>query len=231
MNDIVVYTAITGRYDTLRAPPRLWRESAHFVAFLDHKGTHRGWDTRLAARTFADPCRNAKIHKILCHRYFPKARFSVWIDGSIRITSKTPLRQFICESLGTSDLAVFPHRTRDCVYDEAKACLLQNKDATDTIVRQIARYRQEGYPPNNGMVECCVLIRRHSREMKVFCEAWHQEIMSNSRRDQLSFNYLAKGFDLKYRVLPGTIADNPHFVRLPHNTTKSARGPKSSWLI
>jgi hypothetical protein len=218
MNDIAVYTAIAGRYDRLKAPPRLWRQSADFVAFLDYQERHRDWEIRPTARISDDPCRNAKIHKILCHRYLPGVEFSVWIDGCIKITSTTPLRKFIRESLGHADLAVFPHRLRDCVYDEAAACLRQEKDVAGTIIRQIRRYRREGYPAHHGMTESCVLIRRHSRKMMLFCEAWHQEISSNSRRDQLSFNYVAKQFGLKYRLLPGTIADNPHFRRLPHGS-------------
>jgi hypothetical protein len=214
--DIVVYTAIGAGYDSLKPVPAGWLGEVEFVAFLDSPRTAPGWDVRPLHAEFDDPCRNAKIHKILPDKYFPEARYSLWIDGSIVIKSPIPARQLFEEQLKDHDLALFRHRRRRCVYDEAAICLERAKDAAHLIERQIAKYRTEGYPAQNGLAECCVLLRRHTEQIRLFGEAWYEEIRTQSRRDQLSFNYVCRKLGLTYKELPGLISRNDHFVREPH---------------
>ncbi len=219
MSKIVVYTAITHGYDVLKPPPESWRGEAEFVAFLDTPAQVPGWTYRPIYRRFKDPCRNAKIHKILPHEYFPDAEYSLWIDGTITIKSKLPLRQWAKRFLAHHDLALFKHRYRDCIYEEAAACLALKLDRPELIHRQMQRYFKEGYPAKNGLAECMVLFRRHTRKMRLFNEAWYREIHTGSRRDQLSFNYVAHKLGFHYQYLPGLIWDNPHFNRARHAKT------------
>lgn len=216
MKNFVVYTAVTAEYDKLRPPSELWRKEADFVAFLEEPTNVPGWQYRPIYKRFHDPCRNAKIHKILPHRYFPEAEYSLWMDGSIAIKSELPLRHWANKFLRHHDLALFKHRYRNCLYDEAAACLALKLDDPRLINRQMQRYFEEGYPPNNGLAECMVLFRRHTRRMRQFNEAWYQEIHGGSRRDQLSFNYVARRLGFKYNYLPGLIWNNPHFSRAQH---------------
>lgn len=216
MSNLVVYTAITQGYDALRPPPVLWQAEADFVAFLDQPPATAGWQYRPIYKRFQDPCRNAKIHKILPHKYFPQAEYSLWIDGTISIKSPLAISLWADKFLRHHDLAIFKHRYRDCLYDEAAACLALKLDSPTLINRQMQRYFREGYPPKNGLAECMVLFRRHTKKMQQFDEAWYHEIHSGSRRDQLSFNYVAHKLGFKYQQLPGLIWDNPHFYRAQH---------------
>jgi hypothetical protein len=214
--NIVVYTAISQGYDRLNAPPGLWRSETAFVAFLEKPPTTAGWEFRPIYRRFRDPCRNAKIHKILPHKYFPDAEYSLWVDGSVKIKSTLPLARWIEEYLSHHDLAVFQHRVRNCCYMEAKACIDKRRDSFAVINRQMQRYFEDGYPRNNGLAECTVLFRRHTKRIEQFNEKWYAEIRAFSRRDQLSFNYVAHKLGVKYELLPGNLSDNPHFDWLPH---------------
>ncbi len=223
MNKIIVYTAITNGYDRLHPVPEAWRDSAHFVAFLDQPQPARGWEIRPICRRFGDPCRNAKIHKILAHRYFPHAEYSLWVDGSVVIKSTLPLPHWVETYLSQSDLAVFKHRLRNCLYQEGAVCLALGYDSRKLINRQMQKYFALGYPPNNGLAECTVLFRRHTVEVKQLNEEWYQEIRAHSRRDQLSFNYVAHKLNFKYSHLPGNISSNAHFEWRPHLL---ARRPK-----
>ena len=112
MSKIVVYTAIAGNYDTLKEPPGKLLKEADFVAFCDFIPTTRAWQIQKTCAEFADPARNAKIHKILPHIFFPEATYSLWIDGSVKINRAFPIRQWIEEYLGEHDLAVFKHPAR-----------------------------------------------------------------------------------------------------------------------
>jgi len=217
MHSIVVYTAFTKGYDILRMPPPHWRGNADFVAFLDEPEQHPFWDVRMIERKFSDPCRNAKIHKVLPHIYFPNAKYSIWMDGSIEAIATIGLQQLINTHLQFHDLAIFEHRFRKCIYEEAEVCIASRKDTQEVINRQMQKYRGEGYPVNNGLVEGGVLIRRHSEQVKRFNETWHTEIVEHSRRDQLSFNYVARKIGLQYKLLPGSFHGNPYFKLCSHD--------------
>lgn len=216
MKDIVVFTAISADYDELRPVPELWREEAECIAFIEGATAVPGWHGRPLHREFEDPCRNAKIHKILPHRYFPDARYTVWIDGAIEIKATEKLTVFLQRSLAQRDLAVFPHRTRNCIYEEARACIKAEKDAEDVIAAQIERYRNDGYPPGRSLAECTVIVRRNTPSTREFSEAWYREICAHSRRDQLSFDYTTWKLGFEHAWLPGRINNNAHFRRHRH---------------
>jgi hypothetical protein len=216
MSDFVVYTAITNGYDSLKTPPAQWSNEAEFIAFLDEPNLRSGWKFRKIYRRFNDQCRNAKIHKILAHKYFPQAKYSLWIDGSVFIKSKLPPHSWVNSYLNRHDLAVFKHHARSCIYQEALACIQLGLDSDKVINRQMKRYFAKGYPVNNGLAECTVLLRRHTEKVKAFNELWYREIIKGSRRDQLSFNYTAHKLGLKYQQIPGVIYNNPHFLQTKH---------------
>jgi hypothetical protein len=218
---IVVYTAISQGYDVLKPAWPLWKARADFVAFLDAPQPAPGWEIRPLHQEFKDPCRNAKIHKLLPHLYFPDADYSLWIDGSIETKSTLPIGRWADEYLREHDLALFKHPSRNCVYEEAMACLKGRSDDTAIIERQMQKYCDEGYPFDNGSAECTVLFRRHTKKTAKFNEAWWTEIKAHSRRDQLSFAYAAHKLGFKYTYLPGLIFNNPHFRRGWHTAKRS----------
>ncbi|HVU37313.1 MAG TPA: glycosyltransferase domain-containing protein [Opitutales bacterium] len=216
LENSVVYTAITNDYDQLNAPNKSWSQQAKFVAFLDQDQNVPGWQVRPIYRRFRDPCRNAKIHKVLSHVYFPKANYSIWVDGSVQIISTESFARFAEEQLRAHDLAVFKHRNRTCAYQEAKACLYERRDAFKIIDAQMKKYFRDGYPLNNGLAECMVLLRRHTPQIMRFNEKWYAQINAYSRRDQLSFNYVAHKLGVKIKYFEGDISNNLHFRWLPH---------------
>jgi TOD1/MUCI70, glycosyltransferase-like domain len=216
LGSIVVYTAITARYDSLQELARAATTQAAFVVFLDEPSQSATWRVLPAHGGFADPNRNAKIHKILPHVHLPAAEYTLWIDGSVTFLEPDSIARLIDVHLADCDLAVFRHRTRTCVYQEASVCLQRRLDEPEVIWQQVCRYTQEGYPANAGLAECSVILRRHTPAVKAFNEAWWDEITRGSRRDQLSFGYVARKVGLRYGFLPGTISDNPWFRRGLH---------------
>jgi len=224
MSKIVVYTAIAGKYDLLKEPPGKLLKEADFVAFCDFTLPNTAWQIRKVCSEFEDPCRNAKIHKILPHLFFPEAAYSLWIDGSVKITRPFPIRQWIQEHLREHDWAVFKHSERQCIYEEGDACIRLAMDDPAIIRNQMARYRSEQYPPNNGLVESPVILRRHTEAVRRLNEAWFQEIKNNSRRDQLSFNYIAHKNSLKFSHLPDSLRYGPgRYFRIQFHLAQELR--------
>jgi hypothetical protein len=66
------------------------------------------------------------------------------------------------------------------------------KGDPQAITRQLEQYRSEGFPVNYGLTENNVLIRRHNDPTIIkLMEDWWRELLAQSRRDQLSFPYVA----------------------------------------
>jgi hypothetical protein len=217
---LVVYTAISRDYDDLQEPPATAASGADFVAFLEAPAASATWRWRPLHAGLGDACRDAKIHKVLSHVYFPDAVCSLWIDGSVAVRSSDPISALADAWLADYDLVVFPHRLRTCIYQEAAVCLQRGLDDAATILRQVGRYTHEGYPANAGLVECPVVLRRHTQAVKDFNEAWWREIVAGSKRDQLSFQYAARAVGLRYGTFPDAIDRSPHFLRRPHSVAR-----------
>lgn len=209
MTNLIIYTAITNDYDQLVEKQPIC-DSNHFVAFTDKTYSNTQWEIRPSCREFTDANRNAKIHKILSHKYFPETEYSLWMDGTILLQTST--KYLIDKYIKNTDVAVFKHPTRNCLYAEAQVCQNKLLDDPQIIQQQIDRYKAEGYPENNGLVEATIILRRHTEQTKQFNELWWEEIKKGSRRDQISFNYAASKCNVKIGYFDG------HLTR--HNVTK-----------
>jgi len=66
-----------------------------------------------------------------------------------------------------------------------------------------------------------VIIRKHNESDCIKAmEDWWSEIKYHSKRDQLSFNYVAWKNDFKFNYLDGDIRDNQYFNFIQHNKHK-----------
>lgn len=214
-----VYTAIFGDIpDQLRTP--VADPAATYVAFRDSRSaggsgaTYRGWQLKPPEINHPNPRRAARYHKCRPDQLFDDAEYSLWIDGCLQLL--TPIGELIDKYLVACDLAVFKHRQRDCVYQEGKACVDLKKDDPAVIERQLAGYREMGYPDKNGLGETTAVLRRHTPRMRVFNERWEHEIVHNSLRDQLSFDVVCWQLGLPYNHLAGSRVKSPHFAWYPH---------------
>jgi hypothetical protein len=194
----VVYTAISNGKDNLHPQPSILRDGAEFVAFTDDHTRTAGWDLKRVSTGFGSPNRNAKVHKILPHVYFPDKTYTLWIDGSIVLKKNFSFDKLVDKYLQDSDLAVLQHPIRICLYQEAAECIHLNLDNHDKIRQQIFRYTSDQFEPNLGLAECKIILRRNNEAVESFSEFWWQEICNGSQRDQISFNYAAYKTGLKF---------------------------------
>lgn len=202
-SDVVIYTAIMGGYDTLKQPKV--NVSCRMVCFTDSDVEGGAWEVVKVERKIDDPCREARWYKTHAHELFPDADVTIWIDGSKAM--KVDLSEMVDTLLDKASIAMYPHSKRDCIYEEANACIKFEKDGQKTIERQVNRYRSEGYPEGNGLVETPVIVRRNSNEVATLCEMWWNEIRHGSRRDQLSFDYCRWFTEFEVSYIPGKLSD------------------------
>jgi hypothetical protein len=217
-DSIAVYTAITNDYDTLKEQPSSARDSTKFIAFTENKQVSKTWEIKSVCKDFKDPNRNAKIHKVLSHKFLPEYEYSLWIDGSVTIRFPFSIQRLAEIYLAEHDLAIFRHPERNCLFQEANVCLKRRLDDPEIIKKQVERYTQDGFPSNNGLVEATIILRRHSPKVIEFNEAWWDEIQNGSKRDQISFNYVAEKVGLKFKYFPGSLrTENYLFKITKHN--------------
>lgn len=63
-------------------------------------------------------------------------------------------------------------------------------DDKETILKQMNRYIQEGFPRDFGSAANGAIVREHADPVCIrIMETWWQEVRNGSRRDQLSFWY------------------------------------------
>ena len=235
-NKIVIYTAIFGGKDDLIEPAFI-PEGCDFVCFTDRGFESDVWDVRKVEKVFEDPVRNARMYKTLPHKFLSEYEISIWIDGNLLL--RGDINELIKKYLTNVNLAVFSHNqhtkrwkkifwiknkedNRDCIYDEAKYLITLNeqgkyKDDSELIKKQIEDYRKEGYPEHNGLVVSMVVLRKHNEpDVVKLDEDWWNEIKNNSRRDQLSFNYVAWKNNLNFVYMKGDSRRNKYFLHRKH---------------
>ena len=215
-NKIVIYTALLGGCDELLDPLQEIK-GCDFVCFTDDpKLKSDVYEIILCKAKFDDPNRSAKIYKLLPHKFLPKYEFSLWVDGNV-IIKLSNIELFIQKFLGKNNFAALSHPERDCIYDEYKVCLEQKRGEVDLMKKQIQDYRKEGYPSNNGLIAGTILLRKHmASEVRNFDEGWWKEVQKYSRRDQLSFPYVAWKMGLKYSIIDGVLWDNDYVKLVGH---------------
>lgn len=218
----VIYTAIFGKIDDLIEPEGDYSDF-DFVCFTDRKNlVSKKYKIIRVNRFHKDPTLDARMYKLLPHIFLPQYEYSIWIDGRVIIKKKdlTPLLDY----LGDANLAVFPHMHRDCIYEEAKACVYRGKDKPLAILNQITQYNKEKYPTKNGGVETGVLLRKHMQKDVIELQNhWWNELLKYSKRDQISFNYVAWKQKFKFKYIDGHVWDNKYFRVLEKHMADSRK--------
>lgn len=218
MKKIAIYTSIMGGYEGLL--PQKPLKGADFFCFTDTPLKAKPWKTVLVDPMPLDSTRKARFHKIQPHLLFPDYDASIYIDGNIMLKGN-PV-EWAWQLLDQKPMWGFSHKPpgvqgRDCLYDEHQALLSfyehgKLKDDPDVMNKQIARYRAEGYPEHNGLIFSMVLIRKHHDPgVKQAMEMWWNEVKQGSKRDQLSFNYVAWKSGLNFGFVPGDVRRHEHF--------------------
>jgi hypothetical protein len=224
MLPLYVYTAITGRFDNQLRPPENFTDPQgrpiKFVCFSDCIfSAPDPWILLPPVWEHEQPRRTARYHKVMPHEVLPDASFWLWMDGNQQlVTNPWGLVDDILKGERSgAKLATYKHPDRCCVYEELEACIRMKKDDPKLMRAQVTRYRQEGYPKENGLAETTVMLRRNTKAVCKFNERWWKEIVQGSLRDQLSFDYTVwtLGGD-NYNYIPGQ-RDRPQFFRyFPH---------------
>lgn len=213
-NKNVVYTCITGGYDTI-ITPKFISEGFDYICFTDNEAlTSDIWEIRPLPKGAEElsQVKKQRYVKINPHLFLEDYDISIWVDGNV--TLRGDLNELINNNL-VSDCSVYvpKHPQRGCIYSEANAVVRMHKDKSDIAKPQMERYRKEGFPEKYGLLQSNILLRKHNEADCIkLMEDWFKEVKEGSHRDQLSFNYVSwKNRDVKVIYLDKYIYKSKYF--------------------
>ncbi|KAM6544468.1 hypothetical protein CsatB_008915 [Cannabis sativa] len=228
---IAVSSCIFGNSDRLRTPTgkavtRLSRKNVCFVMFIDEitletlssegqtpdrMGFIGLWRIVVVKNLpYADMRRVGKIPKLLPHRLFPSARYSIWLDSKLRLQLDPLLilEYFLWRK--DKEYAISNHYDRHCVWEEVMQNKKLNKYNHTIIDEQFEFYQADGLTRFNAsdpekllpsnVPEGSFIIRAHTPMSNLFSCLWFNEVERFTPRDQLSFAYT---FQKLKRMNPG----------------------------
>ncbi|WOL14215.1 hypothetical protein Cni_G22995 [Canna indica] len=216
---IAVSSCIFGNSDRLRSPfsktiTRLSRKNVCFVMFMDEitlrtllsegqkveSGFIGLWRVVVVSNLpYTDMRRVGKIPKLLAHRLFPSARYSIWLDSKLRLQSDPYLiLEYFLWRRGY-EYAISNHYDRHCVWEEVMQNKKLNKYNHTAIDQQFEFYQSDGlkrFNPSDPkkllpsyVPEGSFIVRAHTPMSNLYSCLWFNEVDRFTSRDQLSFAY------------------------------------------
>ncbi|XP_073056027.1 probable hexosyltransferase MUCI70 [Primulina eburnea] len=210
---VVVASAIFGAFDIIRQPKNIseyTRRNSCFHIFVDEEteaflknSSELRSDKKIGLwrilvvhnLPYSDPRRNGKIPKLLLHRLFPNARYSLWVDAKLELVVDPYqiLERFLWRK--NASFAISRHYRRFDVFVEAEANKAAGKYENASIDFQIEFYKKEGltpfsadkFPITSDVPEGCVIVREHVPISNLFTCLWFNEVDRFTPRDQISF--------------------------------------------
>ncbi len=185
----VVFTAVTGSYESLNETPVEVDTDVPFICFTDDPAlTSNRWTVVHVPRWFpSDPMRSQRVLKISGHPLLDEFDETLYIDNTVRL--RVDPRDILAEWLSARDLAIPVHSFRKTVREEFDAVAIAGLDTSERLAEQLDHYVRD-YPdvltqtPHwNGMI-----ARRRSAAVRSAMDLWLSHVMRYSRRDQLSLN-------------------------------------------
>lgn len=222
-NQTVIYTSIYNNYENLKAP-KVVSPNCDYICLTDDPNLKSDfWNIICHAPENLDPTRKNRKTKILPHLYLPDYKYSVYMDGNIEMTGD--FKYLVDTYLIDKDYKItgFNHPERDCIYQEARACIKLEKDTTENIQPQMKRYYQEGMPAHYGLFDNQILLRQHQDPQVIkLMEAWWEEVKHHSKRDQVSLFYIFWKHQFPAKpVEEGVRGNNNFFIETAHKHQNS----------
>lgn len=231
MSEAVIYTCITGGYDTLRQP--LYVDSGFdYVCFVEpgkEAEGHAGvWELRpLPSLGNLSPHSVSRWPKLNPHLALPEYRYSVWVDGNVTVADAAFYDLIRAKMASGTLLSAIKHPFRDDVYEEAYRCLAYDKETFGNLLRTVSFLKKSGYPRHAGLFENGVLLRLSAEPSVVAAdELWWKLFLEYSCRDQLTsgFSFRSSGLVPDLLVPEGmSVRNHPFFVYEKHEPGEKSR--------
>jgi hypothetical protein len=192
---IAVYQVVTGNYDDVYDAYPLDRGIYDFYLITDRdiSPLYKGWKKYgipPSIRELKNPVLINRYLKMHPGELFPEYDYTVYLDGNIQIVSD--IRPMVRQVSKETGLAMHRHFMRDCVYLEKDICLKFKKGIKTELLKQTARYQNDGFPEHWGLFNASVIVTdlRNENQKNIFSWWWDEFLRSGSLRDQIALPYV-----------------------------------------
>lgn len=149
-------------------------------------------------------------YKIMAHQLLPEYDYSLWVAPDITIVGDI-LRFGKVYGEGMS-LLTFPNAEKDCMYEDMSVTQMGTDEINISIRKAMLRYRKEGYPEHNGLIDGRVIMRNHrDEELGRIMEKWWEEIQRGRMYAGSILNYMAWKYQYPFAVCNLFIYHNQYF--------------------
>ena len=194
MNMTIIYTVITGSYDSIKQP-QVVEEGVEYFLFTNNPEIKvaglwkvvqipsEQWQGRTERENNILLSRKVKM---LPHKYLPEvAEWSIYIDADMLI--KGPLTQLLKDLREDTLFAACRHSYCASVKEEIQDFLNKKMVDEQQIQQQWQRYVEWGFRDDLGISENGLLIRKHNNQhVQSLMELWWEEYQNGCLRDQVS---------------------------------------------
>ena len=181
---IVVYTALTGGYDSVHEI--LYKQpGVDYILFTNNKNLISStWEIRYVDSTLEDKLLSREI-KMLPNKYLDEQyTASVYVDANVYIYGD--IANLVGALSDKTTFAVTRHTDTNNVRDEIEVCIRTKGIDRVQAEAQYERYCVGGFKDNIGLAECGILVRRsNDEELTALMELWFEEFCKGIHRDQV----------------------------------------------
>lgn len=206
----VIFTVILGGYDELK--PFNKEKGFDYYIFCDryNESNNSNWTFLPVPKEINNinisRVKKQRYIKLHPHIFFKNYELSIYLDGTFQILGN--LNEFLFRILSPNyNIYILEHPERDSIYDEIREVIFLNKEKESMGEAIMNRYKNENFEDKNGLIESCIIIRKHNNKECIFLmNKWFNEIVNYSHRDQLSYNYLIWKTGIKFKYIPKNLA-------------------------
>ena len=194
MPSTIIYTVITGNYDTIKQP-LVVEEGVEYYLFTNNPGIvdagvwkvvqipSEQWQGRTERE---NNILLSRMVKMLPHKYLPEgAEWSIYIDADMVI--KRPLTELLNNLHPETLFAACRHSYCKSVQEEIEDLLVKNMVQPEQVKEQWQKYTEWGFRDDLGISENGLLIRKHNNQhVQSLMQLWWKEYQQGCLRDQVS---------------------------------------------
>ena len=230
MNKTIIYTVITGNYDTIKQP-HVVEEGVEYVLFTNNREIKDAGVWKVV-QISSEQCQGrterennvllSRKVKMLPHKYLPDdAEWSIYIDADMLI--KGPLTRLLKDLREETLFAACRHSYCGSVREEIEDLVAKGMVDATQIENQWQRYAEWGFEDNLGISENGLLIRRHNdTRVAQLMELWWEEYQNGCLRDQVSLMpcMYCTDFMLYFQLIEMDIRNNNFVEVMKHKVDK-----------
>ena len=224
----VIYTCLTGNYDTLEVPECI-ETGWDYICFSNDMEQRNNsiWQIRQIPYRSTNNVILSRYPKLNPHLVLADYDMSVYVDSNIQISSDYIYKKADELFSGNTLISAIKHPLRDCIYDEAEELIRTGVGKKKDILKNVAFLEKHGFPQKNGLFENNVIYRNHNHSaIQNLSDEWWVLFLKFAKRDQLSLSYLLwkNKIECVYFLPQGfSVWNHPGFIYHNHNPKLMAR--------